>query len=268
MNVDAPFAGFRCNSCEGQTFTLMARRTDKVAVLRCEGCGLGVIETIPNDLAVLYDDAYYASQKADASVGYNDYQLMAEHCLSWAAELVCRLKDGGKILDIGCADGSLLKRLPSTFDLYGIEVNEHMIAQAEEANINILGRNLLDHSILEKYAHRFDCVTAIAVFEHLSDFRGGIQAALSLLKHDGFLLFEVPYISETHENRVWFESSLEHVFYPSRDSMHHLIESLGFNLVGGEVHIRGFASNFIGIVFSDAALSDYIKETVYSHNRG
>lgn len=236
----------------------MARRKDKVAVLRCEDCGLGVIEAIPDDLGVYYDDAYYGS--TDGAVGYNDYQLMAEHGLSWAAELVCRLKEGGTILDIGCADGSLLKRLPSTFDLHGIEVNERMIQRAEDANINILGRDLLEPRILDEYAGQFDCVTAIAVFEHLRDFSRGIQTALSLLKPDGILLFEVPYISETHENRVWFESSLEHVFYPSRDSLGRLIKRLGFRLVGGEIYIQEFASNFIGVVFGDGASADHIKD--------
>ncbi|MGX9944829.1 glycosyltransferase [Bradyrhizobium denitrificans] len=238
----------------------MAKRKDDVAVLRCEGCGLGVIEAIPEDLGSFYDDAYYSSQKVDGAVGYNDYQLMAEHGLSWAADLVCRLKDGGKILDIGCADGSLLRRLPGTFDLHGIEVNERMAAQAADANIEILGRDLLDPGILEGYARQFDIVTAIAVFEHLRDFRRGFEAALALLKRDGFLLFEVPYISDTHQNRVWFESSLEHVFYPSRDSLRLLIEGLGFHLVGGEVYVRDFASNFIGIVFRDPALEKRIKE--------
>ncbi|MGL3111867.1 hypothetical protein [Bradyrhizobium sp. BR 1432] len=106
MNVQTSLASFTCNACQGQRFTLMARRKDDVAVLRCEDCGLGVIEAIPDDLGAYYDDAYYGS--VDRAVGYNDYQLMAEHGLSWAAELVSRLKDGGKIFDIGCADGSLL----------------------------------------------------------------------------------------------------------------------------------------------------------------
>lgn len=238
----------------------MAKRKDNVAVLRCEACGLGIIEAIPEDLASLYDDAYYGSEKRDDGVGYNDYQLMAEHGLSWAAELACRLKAGGTILDVGCADGSLLKRLPSTFDLHGIEVNERMIAQCAEANIKILGRDLFDPGILKRYEHKFDIVTAIAVFEHLRDFRRGFEAALALLKPDGILLFEVPYISETHPNRVWFESSLEHVFYPSGDSLRLLVESLGFHLVGGEIYIRDFASNFIGIVFGDRALASDIRE--------
>jgi len=257
MNIHNP-SGFRCNACQGQKCTLMGKRKDDVIVLRCDACGLGVIEAIPDDLGSLYGDAYYGS--LDETVGYNDYQLMAEHGLSWAAELACRLKDGGKILDVGCADGSLLKRLPSTFDLHGIEVNERMIAQCAEANIRILGRDLLDPGILERYAHQFDIVTAIAVFEHLRDFRQGFEAALALLKRDGILLFEVPYISETHPNRVWFESSLEHVFYPSGDSLRLLVEALGFHMVGGEIYIRDFASNFIGIVFGDRALANDIRD--------
>lgn len=238
----------------------MAKRKDDVAVLRCEGCGLGVIEAMPDDLGLFYDDSYYISERFDQAVGYTDYQLMAEHGLSWAAELVCRLKDGGKILDIGCADGNLLKRLPGTFDPHGIEVNERMLAQAADSGIDIIGRDLLDPGILERYAQQFDIVTAIAVFEHLRDFRRGFEVALAMVKRDGFLLFEVPYVSDDYQNSVWFESSLEHVFYPSRDSLRLLIEGLGFQLVGGEVNIRDFASNFIGIVFHDPALEKRIKE--------
>ncbi|MGV7213384.1 glycosyltransferase [Bradyrhizobium sp. UFLA05-112] len=267
MNIHGPTSSFSCNACQGQSATLMARRKDNVAVLRCESCGLGVIETIPDELGIYYDDAYYGAQKVDGSVGYNDYQLMAEHGLSWAAELVCRLKRGGKILDIGCADGTLLKKLPNTFDLYGIEVNEKMIQRSVEANIRILGRDLLDPSILENHRHDFDCVTAVAVFEHLPDFRRGIEAALNLLKPDGILLFEVPYISENHENKLWYESSLEHVFYPSGESLRLLIEQLGFHLVGGEIYVRDFASNFIGVVFRDSEMASHIEELFASITR-
>ncbi len=233
----------------------MGRRIDGMNILRCETCGLGVVEVVPATLDAYYDDAYYGVEKSDDAIGYGDYRFTSEHGLSWAAAMVRILKPGGRILDIGCADGTLLAKLPSTFDRYGIEVNERMAMHAAKAGVEILGRDLLDPAIAREHRGRFDVVTSIAVFEHLSDLRRGMRISLDLLKPDGVLLFEVPYISTERDNRIWFESSLEHVFYPSGNALRRLIEDLGAHLVGGEVYIRDYASNYIGIAFHDGAMA-------------
>src|SRR5262245_24717188 len=124
MNAPKTFHGdagqLRCIVCAGQAFSVMAQRADGVSILRCEDCGLGVVETIPEQLDAFYDDAYYgADEKTAETVGYSDYRFTAEHALSWAAAFVQLLKAGGRILDIGCVDGSLLRKLPDTFERYG-----------------------------------------------------------------------------------------------------------------------------------------------------
>jgi SAM-dependent methyltransferase len=251
-NLDtAPFSCRKCNVCNGDSFSVMGHRSDGLLVLRCDLCSLGVVESIPTQLDAYYDDAYYGADKNDDEVGYRDYQFTAEHGVAWAAALVQLLKSGGRILDIGCADGTLLAKLPGTFGRFGIEVNAAMAARAGEAGVSILGRDLLDPAIAREQRASFDVVTSIAVFEHLGDLREGMKISLDLLKPDGVLLFEVPYISAKHENRIWFESSLEHVFYPSGDALRWLVEDLGAYLVGGEVNVRDFASTYIGIAFHD-----------------
>ena len=243
-----------CNACGGRSFTMMGRRSDGVDVLRCEACGLGVIDIMPSYLASLYDNAYYGVGDVESAFGYQDYRFTAEHGLSWAAAMVRLIKSGGRVLDMGCADGTLLAKLPDSFELYGIEVNALMAARAAEAGTTIIGGDLLAPDIARRYCGSFDLVTAIAAFEHLVDLRRGIHVALQLIKPDGVLLFEMPYISAQQENRIWFESSLEHVYYPSGDSLHLLVEALGAHLVGREVYIRNFASNFIGLAVRDSAL--------------
>lgn len=254
-----PAPTFRCNACCSEASTVMGQRSDGIDVLRCDVCSLGVVAVTPANLEAYYDDAYYGVAKTNEVVGYSDYEFTAEHGVSWAAKLVRMLKSGGRILDIGCADGSLLARLPSSFDRYGIEVNRHMAEQAAARGAWILGYDLMDPAILREHRGRFDVVTSIAVFEHLADLRGGMRASLELLKPDGVLLFEVPYISAEHENRVWFESSLEHVFYPAGDSLRRLVEGLGAHLVGGEVYVQDFASTYIGIAFHDRAMTNDIQ---------
>jgi SAM-dependent methyltransferase len=265
MNAPKTFHGDacqrRCNVCAGQVFSVMAQRADGINILRCEDCGLGVVETIPEQLDAFYNDAYYgADERTAETVGYSDYRFTAEHAVSWAAAFVQLLKAGGRILDIGCVDGNLLRRLPDTFERYGIEVNERMAERAAADGVRMLGRDLIDPCIRRDYRGYFDIVTAIAVFEHLADLNRGMAVAIDLLKPDGVLLFEAPYISADHDNSIWFETSLEHVFYPSRDALRRLVEGeLGAHLVGRELHIRDFASNYVGIVVRDFALATRLQ---------
>jgi SAM-dependent methyltransferase len=231
--------------------TPLAQRSDGTIVLRCDDCGMGVLERIPDDLLSLYGDVYYRSTKAEADTGYHEYEYTAEHSVAWAAALVRLLRPtGGRVLDIGCADGHLLVKLGSGYELHGIEVNETMGRLAAQQGVSILGTDLLDPKLVSVHEGAFDVITAVAVFEHLSDIRAGVKNALRLLCEDGVMIFEVPLISRQHDNHFWFRTSLEHVWYPSEESLRRLFETeLGARLVGAEVHIRSYASTFVGLVY-------------------
>lgn len=245
--ADEVSAGERtCNICGCNQFSLVGQRSDDRTVLGCMRCGMGILKEIPDDLSVFYEDDYY---DANDNIGYQHYEFMAEHGVAWAAALVECLKPSGSILDIGCVDGSLLKRLGDQYSCFGIEVNESMSLRAASAGVQMIGRDIFSEDVVRDHAESFDIVTSIAVFEHLRDFRRGVEICLSLLKEDGFLLFEVPLISEINNNEVWFSTSLEHVYYPTISGLKQLFENeLGLKLVGGEVFIRDYASTFVGIV--------------------
>jgi O-antigen biosynthesis protein len=243
-----------CAVCGGQAFTRFTPRSDGIWVLRCEGCGMGVVETVPDDLMQFYGDEYFGAGAQAGSApqhGYSDYLYTAEHGVSWAAALVKVLfPRGGRVLDIGCADGHLLAKLGPAYTRFGIEANETMCRIAGRHGVTILGRDLLDPAVTEALGGSFDVVTAIAVFEHLRDIRSGFATALSLLRDDGVLLFEVPLMSAAHDNSVWLSSSLEHVWYPSEPSLQRLVEiELGVRLVGTEFVIAGYGSTYVGLVF-------------------
>ena len=178
----------------------------------------------------------------------------AENGVAWAASLIRLLAPHGRVLDIGCADGHLLKKLQSTHECYGIEINARMADLCRSAGIKIIGFDLFDEAINTKYNAFFDVVSAIAVFEHLPDLRSALRIALSLLKPDGILLFEVPLISAQHPSDIWFKSSLEHIYYPTEASLRYLIEHV-FNLplIGGEVVISDYGSTFVAMVPKSAS---------------
>jgi SAM-dependent methyltransferase len=245
-----------CQICGGTVFRALRDRSDGIPVLACERCGHGVVEHFRDDVAALYEDTYYLSDQP-SEIGYSDYDYTAEQGVAWAAELVRLLVPQGRILDIGCGDGKLLAKIGPGYERFGIEVNHRMAERARQVGVHVIGSDLLEEQLQHKYAGSFDMVTAIAVFEHIVDFRAAVEAAIDLLSPHGLLLFEIPVISTNPNSDTWFKSSLEHLHYPSEQSVQYLFEeTLRLPLEGAELDIRNFASVFIGL---SAANPDVLK---------
>jgi SAM-dependent methyltransferase len=163
------------------------------------------------------------------------------------AALVELLRPKGRILDIGCADGHLLRKLGGNYDRFGIELNRQAAEKCRADGITILASDILDPELPRRYAEAFELESAIAVFEHIPDFKAAVEAALALLRPDGILLFEVPLISETDPSDAWFSTSLEHIHYPTERSLQYLFHKvLGLGLAGSSVVIRNFARTYVG----------------------
>lgn len=226
----------------------------------CQHCGMGVLELFPKDISELYDDKYYDNASNDTSTGYANYDLSSTHGVLWAAELLKLTKRSGRVLDIGCANGFLLRHLGTSYEKYGIEANAKAAKAAKSEGVNVISNDILDSSLLLNYTGFFDVITSIAVFEHISDFKGSIEASLQMLKPDGILIFEVPLVSEINNNDTWFNSSLEHLYYPTTRGMQYLFETvLKTELIGGEIVIRDYASTYIGIATRDQAIGVSVK---------
>jgi glycosyltransferase involved in cell wall biosynthesis/SAM-dependent methyltransferase len=244
-----------CSICGGTSFGVLGERADGIVVLQCERCRMGVVAEHPLDTAAYYSDAYYAQDEASepGAAGYSEYSMVATHSLAWAGELIRLLSADGKVLDVGCADGHLLRLLGQPYDRYGIEVNEHLREVNERAGIRMLGPDIDDARLLDSYGGFFDVITAIAVLEHVTDIRSALEHIRALLAPEGVLIFEVPLISPAHDNSVWFNSSLEHVYYPTPGGLAFLFEAVfELPLLGREVVIKNYGSTFVGLATGSA----------------
>ena len=246
-----------CDTCGGTELRPWLERSDGLAVLQCASCGAGVVERLPPDLDELYAGDYYDCDDSTGR-GYADYAYTAEHSVGWVGPLVELLQpDGRAALDIGCADGLLLTRLPAGYRRRaGIEVNPEMVERCRARGLEILATDVFDHEAITGAQGRFDLVTAMAVFEHVTHFRRAVESALDCLAPGGLLLFEVPLLVEPGDegdsNESWLTSSLEHLHYPTRRSLHRLFELVGAPLGGGELLIPGYGSTFVGLAGHDA----------------
>lgn len=239
--------------CKADASNRKLIRGDGKAVVFCSECEMGVVEELPASTVQFYADGYYGSevQHAHAGAQYDNYAFTAEHTLLWTRLMVEALQpNGGRILDVGCADGFLLRRLRGRFDRFGIEVNPAAALSATRDGITIVASDIADDRA--RTSGRFDVVTAIATLEHVLDIRGAVGICLDLLNAEGVFIFEVPLMSDTADNKDWINGSYEHIYYPTSRAINVLFGSFsGIYFRGFETEIRGFSSSYIGVAARD-----------------
>jgi len=97
----------------------------------------------------------------------------------------------GRILDIGCGDGSFSKRFEKYCEVFGVDISEKAIDLAEKAGVRA---HKVDISCqrLPFDNEYFDVVYMGDVIEHLLDPDFAVCEVARVLKSDGFLVLSTP----------------------------------------------------------------------------
>jgi SAM-dependent methyltransferase len=110
--------------------------------------------------------------------------LGIERCNDWAGQLAVELKPDS-ILDVGCADGTMLcryfKQLPR--ECYGVEGAPDEVAKAQQRGIKVFSYDLNGRWPFED--NKFDVVFSSQVIEHLHNTRLFVEEAFRVLKPGG-----------------------------------------------------------------------------------
>lgn len=114
------------------------------------------------------------------------------------------IKDGQKILDVGCSNGGLLKYLSDTFpssSLYAVDVGEFFVKNAQ----NLVPRASCFTAVVEELPFldgTFDVVIAGEVLEHVLDIEIALAQIVRVLKPGGILLATTPRDEDYDHRRV------------------------------------------------------------------
>jgi len=153
------------------------------------------------------------------------------------AEKLSDVAPGGLVLEVGSNDGTLLEALTTHgMRAVGIEPSQQLAEiskeKCEAVYTNFLDKELSDF-LIKEYGD-FDFVVGNNVFAHIDDLVGAFRIAQTVLKPNGYLVFEVAHALKLVEQKLFDTIYHEHMSYHTVISLDIFIRKLGFNIADVE----------------------------------
>jgi 2-polyprenyl-3-methyl-5-hydroxy-6-metoxy-1,4-benzoquinol methylase len=159
-----------------------------------------------------------------ASIARKDWQIACR----WVNQ---HLPVGSSILDVGCFDGGFLKTFEKNYQSFGIEIHEVAGQKAQEAGIQVIGR---DFASINEEESIFDAVTAFDVIEHTSNPLEFLKDMAKVTRDGGLVIVSTGNTDaltwKLLGSRYWYCSIGEHLSFISPDWCQRVGPTLGLKL--------------------------------------
>lgn len=133
-------------------------------------------------------------------INYEDYwkkrvkrgymSLMPRH--REIVRIIIETKNSGRILDLGCGEGHILKMLSNSYEKYGVDVSKTALKLANDKNIHIKLCNLNKDFPFDM---KFDFMICSEVLEHLENPFDVLENVKKHLTEDGLFLVTIPNVT-------------------------------------------------------------------------
>ena len=180
-----------CDFCKGETYTCVGTELD-YEIRQCKNCKLMYINPQPtaDEIPGFYDNLYLDDSPehvAARGLGYTEKQL---------SKIIRKRKpEGGRMLDIGCGFGAVLDEMSNypEWELSGLEVGDGAINYARK---RIPKATIHDGTVddTDFEANSFDCITMIAVLEHMKSPATVLNKVVRWLAPGGLLVIQTPHV--------------------------------------------------------------------------
>lgn len=238
-------------------------------------------------LRLVFDDKTFNTEcKSAVQEGYYDDYVMtttfSETMQKLQAKQAATLRgyatNGGRMVEIGCGDGSFLKHCSNHFDkVVGIEPSKAFGDEARKAGFKVVRGYVTSEKPLIK--GKFDAFASRQVFEHLKDPMDVLIGIKYMLKDGAVGLIEVPNGYRALRNGRFYEFFPDHVQYYSVNRLVELATKAGFNVIscnetfGGDylelwVRWEPKATNYISkMAKTQAKVSKAVEEFIIQNRK-
>jgi SAM-dependent methyltransferase len=216
-----------CPVCLGKGLLCLRGRVSNYLCQYCGHCWSG--ESL--------DQQYYGQLSGRNTISDPYYEKKMADRLS---DLMPLLHNGMRVLEIGCAEGDLGRRIKeiASVDYVGIELSEDALTA-----MRFLDRVSRDSAAV-LHDEPYDLILSFHVLEHVSDIRGEVRHWHRLMKPSGTLVMEVP--NEAGHPLLSTDANAEHLHQFNAASLSALLYHAGFSVK------RLTIGHFESIVYPDS----------------
>ena len=203
-------------------------KKEPIYPLRCmldkkSGCIFNEVITSDKKRYNLYDYSYTSSNSKYSQNYWKRYAINFKK----------KYKFKGKILEIGCNDGFLLKQLNiKGFKTYGCDASKFICDLSKKSNLKILNFifNLKSSRKIKKKIGFVDYVIANNVLNHSNNPDNFIKGVKNMLNDDGYFIFEQPYWLDMIKTSRIDQIYHEHITYFTLKFSNWILEKNGMYL--------------------------------------
>jgi 2-polyprenyl-3-methyl-5-hydroxy-6-metoxy-1,4-benzoquinol methylase len=156
-----------CPACGALTAHAHLYAIGNCPILRCETCGLGRTEAPAFAPERYYTNDYFTGRHADGYADYGGAEAVLRREFARTVAFIRAQRDGGRLLEVGCAYGFFLQEAKPYFEVCGIELAADAAAHARRAGLEVL-TGIADAPTLDRLGS-FDVIVMLDVIEHLPD---------------------------------------------------------------------------------------------------
>ena len=192
------------------------------------GCIFNEIITSDTKRYNLYDYSYTSSNSNYSKNYWKNYALKFNQ----------KYKKKGKILEIGCNDGFLLKDLNKKgFDTYGCDASKFITNLFKNKKIKVMNYifNFQNSKKISRKIGKVDYVIANNVVNHSNNPDNFFKGVRNILNNDGYFIFEQPYWLEMMKTSRIDQIYHEHITYFTLKFAKWLLEKNGMFIHNYEV---------------------------------
>lgn len=198
-----------------------------LATAFCEKCLTVQLETQPDPKLMFHENYAFFSKTS------KHMQLHFEKFAEWVNTNYLKNKDPF-VVELGSNDGILLENFSKKgIEHLGVEPSANVAEVAKENGVNTevaFFDSVVASNIVEKYRNA-DAILAANVMCHIPDLNEIGKASRILLKEDGVLIFEDPYLGDMVKKVSYDQIYDEHVFVFSALSVQNIFAASGFELI-------------------------------------